>query len=398
MVGQKLDSLESNLNKKSVLLKEMAEVLEQQLQLLNTSDMQMEELDLCMEKQDLDLYFTHKNTSKDWEIMAIEFVPAEKQQPRSVAMQVEAAEQDAYTETVVTIGKEPYLLEGVLTMPASADTDHPVPACVLVHEFGALDRDLTIGKTKLFDDMAAQFGEMGIATLRYDKRTFTYPDAPIETVRDEVIDDAVSAIKMLNENECIDQDRIVVLGIGLGGMLAPRIASESNGGVDAIMIIGASPRSVLEEQYEREKNNLSALSQQEQDQLKKLIWNYDTMKEETSRQYEAFGRNGYYYWESARYSSVKLIRSLSLPTYFGHSRNDNIVIEDFNGAYTNWQTKVGINGKIFTYESFRGINHLLMDDLTVGESGKSEFAIETHLDRAAGRALANWILNLKTSK
>lgn len=51
MVGQKLDSLESNLNKKSVLLKEMAEVLEQQLQLLNTSDMQMEELDLCMEKQ-----------------------------------------------------------------------------------------------------------------------------------------------------------------------------------------------------------------------------------------------------------------------------------------------------------------------------------------------------------
>jgi len=51
MVGQKLDSLESNLNKKSVLLKEMAEVLEQQLQLLNTSDMQLEELDLCMEKQ-----------------------------------------------------------------------------------------------------------------------------------------------------------------------------------------------------------------------------------------------------------------------------------------------------------------------------------------------------------
>ena len=51
MVGQKLDLLESNLNKKSVLLKEMAEVLEQQLQLLNTSDMQMEELDLCMEKQ-----------------------------------------------------------------------------------------------------------------------------------------------------------------------------------------------------------------------------------------------------------------------------------------------------------------------------------------------------------
>ena len=51
MVGQKLDLLASNLNKKSVLLKEMAEVLEQQLRLIDASDLQMEELDKCMEKQ-----------------------------------------------------------------------------------------------------------------------------------------------------------------------------------------------------------------------------------------------------------------------------------------------------------------------------------------------------------
>lgn len=52
MVGQKLDLLESNLNKKTVLLKEMADVLNEQLQLLDSSDMQLEELDICMEKQD----------------------------------------------------------------------------------------------------------------------------------------------------------------------------------------------------------------------------------------------------------------------------------------------------------------------------------------------------------
>lgn len=355
-------------------------------------------LHLCMEKQDLDLYFTHKNTEKDWEIMAIEFVPAEKQQPRDAAMQVGTETKADYTETTVSIGTEPYVLEGVLTMPAAADAEHPVPACVLVHEFGALDRDMSIGKTKMFADVAAQFGEMGIATIRYDKRTYAYPEAPIETVCDEVIDDAISAIKVLMEQPGVDKDGIVVFGVGLGGMLAPRIASEANGMVDAIMIIGASPKSVLEEQYEREKNNLDSLTEAERAQLKKLIWNYDTMKEETSRQYEAFGRNGYYYWESARYSSVSLIRKLALPTYFGHARRDNIVIEDFDGAYTNWQTKVGINGRIFTYETFRGLNHLLMDDLTVGENGKSQFNIETHLDRQAGRKLANWILNLKTAK
>lgn len=51
MVEQKMDLLTSNLNKKSSLLKEMADVLDKQLQLMDASDMQLEELDACMEKQ-----------------------------------------------------------------------------------------------------------------------------------------------------------------------------------------------------------------------------------------------------------------------------------------------------------------------------------------------------------
>lgn len=46
-----MDLLTSNLNKKSSLLKEMADVLDKQLQLMDASDTQLEELDLCMEKQ-----------------------------------------------------------------------------------------------------------------------------------------------------------------------------------------------------------------------------------------------------------------------------------------------------------------------------------------------------------
>ena len=52
MVSQKLDLLESNLNQKAVLLEKMAGVLNEQLQLLATSDLRLEELDICMEKQD----------------------------------------------------------------------------------------------------------------------------------------------------------------------------------------------------------------------------------------------------------------------------------------------------------------------------------------------------------
>jgi len=53
MVGRKLDLLESNLNKKAVLLEKMADVMNEQLQLLDSSDAQLEGLDVYMEKQDV---------------------------------------------------------------------------------------------------------------------------------------------------------------------------------------------------------------------------------------------------------------------------------------------------------------------------------------------------------
>ena len=51
MVGQKLDLLEENLNKKDVLLKKITEVLDKQLQLLELSELSIEELDACVEMQ-----------------------------------------------------------------------------------------------------------------------------------------------------------------------------------------------------------------------------------------------------------------------------------------------------------------------------------------------------------
>lgn len=340
-------------------------------------------LHLCMEKQDVEMYFTHKNQENDWEIMAVEFVLADKELPD------ETVHVD-YTESAVAVGQEPYLLEGTLTMPASASASHPVPVCVLLHDFGAMDRDLTWGNTKLFADIAEQFAEMNIATLRYDKRSYAYPDAPIETIGDEVINDAVSAVELLKRNECVDQ--IVLLGVGIGGTLAPVVATASE--VDAMILIGSSPKTVLDQLYEREKDQLSQLSKEEQTQLRNFVRNYGSMKEEKVRTQEAFGRNGYYFWEAKQYNAGKLLRNLSIPTFFCEGKRDTIVVEDYDYGYTDWQEAVGINGKYMTYHTFRGLNHLLMNDNTKGENGKSTFEVEAHLDKQAARMMATWILNL----
>ena len=61
-------------------------------------------LHLCMEKQDLDLYFTHKNKEDDWEVMAVQFVPVEKER---YDPSVKVGEKEkAYTETEFSFGTD----------------------------------------------------------------------------------------------------------------------------------------------------------------------------------------------------------------------------------------------------------------------------------------------------
>lgn len=166
------------------------------------------------------MYFTHKNKEDDWEVMALEFVPAEKEAVSDGSDMLVGGEVTAepdYVETDVTVGQAPYTLEGVLAMPKEASEETPVPACVFVHDFGAYDRDLTMGQTTFFADLAGALGEMGVASLRYDSRAYAYPDAQAETVWDEAVEDALAACQMLRENPLVDQERIVLVGLGFGG-------------------------------------------------------------------------------------------------------------------------------------------------------------------------------------
>lgn len=343
-------------------------------------------LHLCMEKQDLDMYFTHKNKENDWEVMALEFVPAEEE-VLPVAFQMA----ETYSESTVTVGNEPFVLNGILTMPAAASAETPVPACVLVHDFEGSDMNGTLGKTQLFRDFAELMSEMGIAVLRYDKRTYAYPDAEIESVWQETIEDALFAGQMLQSMPEIDDSKVVVAGVGLGGMLAPRIASQSEGVFDGIIIIGSKTASLLRVDYDRLNNVVADMTDDEKDDVKQLFYDLDELSEEKARALTILGRNGYYYWEAAQYDALRLLRSMKLPTYVAHGRNDPLVTED--EGRRDYYEELGLSSGYAVYNSFRGLNHILMDDLTTNREGKPEYQVETHLNKQAGRALANWILN-----
>lgn len=136
-------------------------------------------------------------------------------------------------------------LHGALTLPKGQG---PFPAVVLVQGSGASDMDESIGPNKPFRDIAEGLARAGVATLRYDKRTFVYPTTLAAndafTVDDEVTDDALAAARLLAKQAHVNPDRVFVLGHSEGAMLVPRMLERDQQLAGGIML-AAPARSVL---------------------------------------------------------------------------------------------------------------------------------------------------------
>jgi dienelactone hydrolase len=143
----------------------------------------------------------------------------------------------ATREIEVKVGPAERPLPGTLTLPAGVGK---APVVLLIPGSGPQDRDQSFGPNRPFRDIAAGLAARGVATLRFDKRTFVYPQEMAAlanpTVRDEILDDAAAAVAWLAAHPELDARRIVVAGHSLGATLAPRIASQ-NAAVAAIAML-----------------------------------------------------------------------------------------------------------------------------------------------------------------
>jgi hypothetical protein len=151
----------------------------------------------------------------------------------------EVADAGGYREEQVSVPAPLGPLPGTLTLPEKGEG--PFPVVLLLHGSGPNDRDETIGPNKPFRDIAHGLARQGIATLRYDKRTFLLKaqffqggEAAkkaakiLETMglEAESIDDGVAALDWLAKAK--GYETRFVLGHSLGAMAAPHVAGRSD--------------------------------------------------------------------------------------------------------------------------------------------------------------------------
>ena len=303
-------------------------------------------------------------------------------------------------EQVTIAAEEQYPLMGVLTLPESGE-EKP-PAVVLVHGSGPHDRDETIGGNKVFADLADGLARHGIATLRYDKRTFVYGKELIErlggslTVEEETIQDAICAVRLLKQDARIRPGRVFLAGHSLGAMLAPRIDAEGGDAAGLILMAG-SPRPLEEIVIEQNETLLKELPEERRkteepkvQAIREVFAGLPHMTEEEAKSTTFLGQSSLWYWKEMQLHPVSaLLEQIRKPILVLQGEKD--VQVSVKRDFRRYQELLDGNPKA-SFRTYPGLNHLFMKSLygTISEVGK-EYETAQHIEEAVIGDIAHWI-------
>jgi len=288
-------------------------------------------------------------------------------------------DRNAFEEKEVCFGTN-YRICGFLTLPKGFKE---YPAVVLVHGSGPHDRDETIGPNKVFRDIAWGLSSRGVAVLRYDKRTYAYKEKMSIsniTVREEVIKDAVNAIRFLKNLTGVKC--AFVLGHSLGGMLAPRIALE--GGAEGIIMMAASPRRLHEIMIDQ-INYLKSIGAS--NGLEKHIPLLEKLgRKELDPDIIVLGAPASYYYDLNTYNPVNTILELNVPVLILQGGKDYQVTEK---DYNIWRKELK-NRKNIEYGFYEDLNHLFITSDATPSPMDVSYKIG-HVNIRVIKDIAEWI-------
>ena len=295
-----------------------------------------------------------------------------------------------------------YPLNGMLMLPD--DVGVPVPAVVFVHGSGSSDMDEKVGKLTPFKDLAEGLAKHGVASVRYDKRSFAHglkmvrSKTPI-TVKEETIEDAILAAELLRLDERIDSEKIFIIGHSMGGMLAPRIDAEG-GDFAGLIIMAGTPRKLEEVMIGQNQAVLDTSKGLVRWIMKKQVAKftkmfdglYEMTDEAAKRKKVGGGTTLYYFKEMGEHPAADYLTALEKPVLILQGEKDFQATAAVD--YAAYQAM--LNGKPnVTFQLYEGLNHAFVpaiyEDIM---KAKQEYGKERHIGEDVIGDIANWILGV----
>ena len=306
-------------------------------------------------------------------------------------------------EKIVVGSGGDFPLDGLLTIPDEGDV--PFPAVVFVHGSGSSDMDSKVYNIRPFKDFAEGLAKHGVASIRYDKRSFVHGKKLVKqkiliTANEEAIEDAILAAGILKSDPRIDSNRVFIAGISLGGMLVPRIDAESDSFAGLILL--AAPARRLEELMKDQMEDASLkkpggilgwlMKKQTNKLFSKLDNLYDMSDEEAKSIPIMGGATAYYFKDMGKKRVGEYLESSTKPILVLHGDGDFQVSaeKDFNEL-----KRILQNHQNASFKLYPGLNHVFMP-VVCGEikSAKEEYSKPQHVANYVISDIADWIYSI----
>lgn len=250
-------------------------------------------------------------------------------------------------ETSVKIGRDPYTLDAVLSLP---EQTAKAPVVILLGDGASLDADGTVGaagNTPL-RDLARALAEEGIASLRYSTRMYLYGQSMKKTpgIYDSYIQDAGYALDYVYNQSRIDRTKIFYLGMGEAGDYMSAIVSAKKNRTAGAILMGAKPLKLQEELYGATDKTVQV---------------------------------------DARYF-MDVNSTIPLLVLQGE-KDFETTMDDFGQWKTLWKGRSHVD-----YRSFSGLNHYFMK--SSGKQDRSDYDSEGTIDADVSSQIIQWIQQL----
>ena len=302
-------------------------------------------------------------------------------------------------EKIIVGENTKYPLNGLLTLPDCAKT-RPVPAVVFVHGSGAGNMDEKVGKLTPFKDLAEGLAKHGIASIRYDKRSFAHGFKLIKekdvTVKLETIEDAILAAEMLRKDSRIDKDNVFIVGHSMGAMLAPRIDAEG-GDFKGLILMAGSPRKleeiILDQNEEVLRSTKGLVHWIVKKQVSKIMgmFNglYQLSDEEAKKKKVGGGTTLYYFKEMGEHAAADYLTSLEKPIIIMQGEKDfQATVE---GDFEAYKQLLSDKNNV-TFRLYENLNHAFVPSVYGNiMKAKQEYNVEQHIGEEVIADIANWI-------
>jgi pimeloyl-ACP methyl ester carboxylesterase len=300
-------------------------------------------------------------------------------------------------EFEVLVGPEKLHSRGTLTLPTALGQ---YPCIIMLPGSGPCDQDSSVGCARPFKDLALGLATFGVATLRFDKITYThgakFRNRDGFTLEDEYVGHARDAIRQALQHDSISSTGVFVLGHSLGAYVAPRLMAEDDRIAGCIIMAGpAAPlcwSALRQMRYLASLNKTTAGSGvEEPPQIKDLqrqceLSSDPNLSLSTPRSELPFGIGAAYWRSFANFTPIETCVQEKRPVLVLQGKRDYQVTPEDD--FVQWRAALEScrHAKLKLYEH---LNHLFIRG--EGQPSPKEYEEPGNVDEEVVIGIAEWV-------